>query len=547
VSVVGVYLVATLVMTFPFVNWSAFGSAAYPGDARLMIWTLAWNHHAVLGGLPLLDANVFYPAAAGLTYNDPLVGIALVTLPLHALTHNPILVHNVAFIASFLLNGLTMHGLAYRYSRSHLAALVAGVTFAFSYYMMLHAPGHLSLIWTWPLPLAILLHDRWVERPTAARAVIFGLVLLLQLLASWYLAAIALVGAGLHSLWRHAVDVRDVWGRRLGHVLLVGLMICAVLWPLAAPFQRSIPTPSRSELLNLSATWASYLDPPPTTVIGLLRDETGRAPRPIWGEVTLFLGWIATGLAAIGLLSLAAGGAWRRYGGFALLGAIALLLSFGPARARSDLPSLFDLLHMLPGMAGFRAPARFGVLVLFGVSMLAGAGVAAALARFGRPARAAVLGLVPFMLVEWLVVAFPLGKPQRAEIPAIYRHEALATARSIASLPDYRLADDWWLGADYLLYSTVHWRPIANGYGRAEPPEHQRVNSHVRAFPGPNNARTMRELGIDFIVVHGARMPGGAEDLVKVAADTGEYELVARDGSDYLFRVKPGIARAGTP
>ena len=60
----------------------------------------------------------------------------------------------------------------------------------------------------------------------------------------------------------------------------------------------------------------------------------------------------------------------------------------------------------------------------------------------------------------------------------------------------------------------------------------------MNAFPGPNNARKMRELGVEFLVLHGARYPGGVDEVVRVAMDTGEYDLVRRVGSDYLFRVR---------
>ena len=64
--------------------------------------------------------------------------------------------------------------------------------------------------------------------------------------------------------------------------------------------------------------------------------------------------------------------------------------------------------------------------------------------------------------------------------------------------------------------------------------------SYMRAFPGPNNARKMRELGIDYLVLNGAGYPGGVEELVRVAQESGEYELVRHVGSDYLFHVRPG-------
>ena len=61
----------------------------------------------------------------------------------------------------------------------------------------------------------------------------------------------------------------------------------------------------------------------------------------------------------------------------------------------------------------------------------------------------------------------------------------------------------------------------------------------MTAFPGPNNANTMRSLGVDFLVFHAARQPAEAEAIIQEAVRIGEYELVARVGTDYLFKVLP--------
>src|SRR5471032_1219769 len=125
-----VYVAITLVMTHSLVNLSALGTACYGGDARLIIWTLAWDNHAVIAHLPLFDANVFYPAAASLSYNEHLFGLSLFSLPIYAATHNPILGYNILWLASFVLSGVAMHALAWRYTRRHLAGFVGGVIYA---------------------------------------------------------------------------------------------------------------------------------------------------------------------------------------------------------------------------------------------------------------------------------------------------------------------------------------------------------------------------------------------------------------------------------
>lgn len=535
--VVSIYIAATIVMTVPYVNWHALSSAVYPGDARLMVWTLAWDDHAWLHHLPVLRANMYFPDPAALTYTDPMFGIALFTLPIYAVTGNPILAYNLIFLATFVLNGLAMHALAFRATRSHAGALVAGLIYAFSFYMMLHAHGHLSLIWAWLLPLSIVLLDRWIARPTLPRALLFGLAVVLQVLSSWYLAIMILAALAIVTVCRIAADARGEWARRAWQAAVVAAVAVVVVWPLAAPYRHSLPTPAVAEVSGFSADWASYFVPPQNTLVGQWwLHHVDQRPRWIWGELTMFLGWLATGLALAGVCVAIARRQWRVVVPFGLLVLAGFALSFGPATGRHAWPSAFDVLSRLPGVSAFRVPARFGLLVLLGTSMLAAAGVAELHRRIGARVYVVLAVLVPMMLGEWFVVQFPNGKPQPVVVPAIYRHPALQQARAVVSLPDYFNAEQWFDGADYLLFSTVHWRPIANGYGRGAPPDYRHEASHLRAFPGPNNARSLRELGIDLIVLHGDRYGAETANVVKDAVTSGEYELVAQDGPDYLLK-----------
>jgi hypothetical protein len=89
VIVAAVYLLACGVMTAPICNLTHLASASNGGDSRLIIWTLAWDNHALLDRVPsLFDANIFYPAKDALAYSEHLYGISLFTLPVYALTRN---------------------------------------------------------------------------------------------------------------------------------------------------------------------------------------------------------------------------------------------------------------------------------------------------------------------------------------------------------------------------------------------------------------------------------------------------------------------------
>jgi hypothetical protein len=189
----------------------------------------------------------------------------------------------------------------------------------------------------------------------------------------------------------------------------------------------------------------------------------------------------------------------------------------------------------LPGLDGIRAPARFAVLAMLGLAGLNALAASALITRYRRRGQAIVAALAPLLLLEWFVVGFPAGKPQPLEIPAIYRTAEVQSARSLVSLPEYWGTTDWVLGGDYLYYATAHWRPIVNGFGRAAPPGYDAVLELLRSFPG--TADDLRALGVQYVVVHGDRLPDGARGILAAAERCGDCRLAQRVGNDVLFEL----------
>ena len=234
--------------------------------------------------------------------------------------------------------------------------------------------GHLQQVWTWLLPVSVWCLYRWAVRPTLARALIWGAAVVLQALSSWYLA----VTAGVLQ----AILVSDVALSRanenraspLWQLAIAAVAGAAVVWPFARHYGALAPT-QVAEAALYSADLGAYLMPPENTWLGQLWMGRGWAgPRWIWGERTLYLGWIALVLGALGIVEVVRSRHWRLlaiYGGLLTAG---FTLSLGPSD-RSW--TVFGAFSMLPGVASFRAPARFAVLVILGLSVFVSLGAAA--------------------------------------------------------------------------------------------------------------------------------------------------------------------------
>ena len=545
-AVVLLYLLACGIMLHPLVDFRRLQSASFGGDPRLVIWILGWNNHVILDGVPsLFDANMFHPEQNALALTEHLFGISLFTLPIYAVSRNPVLAYNIVWLLSFFLSALSIHLLVWRILRDHAAALVAGLVYAFCFFKMHQGHAHLQIVWSFWIPLSLVLIDRWFARPTWGRMGALVACVLLQALASWYLAVMVIVADALWLAW--LILERYVTTGRFGGIgspfaalahLATALVVGAVLlWPFVARYGE-LGGGNPTEATLGSADLAAYLVPPENTWAGQALQKLGStAPRWIWGERTLYVGYVTLALAGIGLVCalrerVAAFGLVRFSVALAL---VSFALSLGPADPQSWGWTPFGVFARLPGMTLFRVPARFALLLMLAISVLAGIGAWDLRRRLGVRARLATLLVLPILLSESFVVDFPGGRPQSLPIPTVYRYLASLPPGAVVSLPDFLQTAEWYREADYLYFSTAHWKPIVNGYARVTPAGFPHRIRQIETFPSPEAADLLRSLDVSYVVVHA----GANETAVVRAQQSDEFSLLLHAADDYLFKVNP--------
>ena len=162
-SICALYGLLALVSTHPLWRYLTTAVPSDIGDPLLNTWILAWDGHALLTDpTHLFDANIFFPLQDTLAYSEHLLGTALPMLPILLISGEPVLSYNVAFLTSFILSGFGLYLLALRYTGNRLAALLAGLAFAFAPYH-LSLMGHLSLLTVQWLPLTLLYLDAFLQ------------------------------------------------------------------------------------------------------------------------------------------------------------------------------------------------------------------------------------------------------------------------------------------------------------------------------------------------------------------------------------------------
>lgn len=546
-AVAAAYAAACRVMLAPIFNFARMATASYGGDARAFIWVLAWDNHAVLDRVPsLFDANKLYPLRDALAYGEHLFGISLFTLPVYAVTRNPVLAYNVVWLACYALTAAAGHWLAWRYTRDHLASLVAGMAFAFCFFRMHHGHGHLNLIWCFWIPVSFVALDRWTERPTWPRLAAFVAVVVLQALAAWYEAVLIAIADLLFAFWLFVVERRRVpIARFAAQAAAAAAAAFACVWPFARHyFALHVEPPSYAA--GASADLVGWFVPPENTLAGRWLHAQWHVAglRPIWGELTVYLGWVIVVLAIAGAVVAIRGrgeGA-RASRFFILLAAVAAVLALGPSRSEVVSGaygwSPFGLLAHVPGLSLFRIPARYTQLMTLAFAVLAAVAAAALHRRLGWSGRAISAAAILLLLAEAYVVDFPGGPPQPFPVPPVYRYIATLSPGAVMSLPDFANTPQWFDEADYQYFSTAHWHPIVNGDSREWPPAFLEMTARLKTFPDSLAGRTMRDVGVKYVVVHSWR-PGGTSLLPPPDRPSADYRLLARFDLDYLFEVLP--------
>jgi hypothetical protein len=188
----------------------------------------------------------------------------------------------------------------------------------------------------------------------------------------------------------------------------------------------------------------------------------------------LFPGFVATLFGAAGFaVAWQAGGRSRRIA--LLYGAIAALAvweSFGPSAG------LYSLSYQLPAFTFLRAPSRFGVLVSFGLSVLAAFSISALLNRSSRPGLAAVALLLIASLEHVSSFRFTAVSP----VQPAYRVLAQQPRGALLEMPPLS-AEKAFTRTEYMLNSTAHWMPLVNAYSDHIPEDFSRRLNALATFP----------------------------------------------------------------
>lgn len=483
------YVILTIGFTYP----TAFRLTTHipgGGDAPWFLWQLWWFKHALvdLKQSPLITDMIYYPLTdVPVTWQTPIN--EFFTIPFQMVT-GVVVLYNLLFLASFVLSGYFMYLLLVEIVQRRDLAFVGGLVFAFCAYRGVRGLGHLSLLTTQWMPLALLLLIRAWRRPTVLRGIGAGIAIgMVSLSSPYYLAyfvlPLALVGGFYVTIWQRPLLRRpQLWSAALAVGLVAGLMIL--------PFYISFLQADQELLEEAAAVSNAAYD----HVADLLSWFLPPGQNPVWGrltgkiysqfttpnlmETTLFFGLLP--------LILAFASAFVRWPGrrqvvfWQLLALLTWVLSFGPVLHVHGQPLIewmpYRLFMALPGAFAFRIPSRIGIVTVIAATVLCMMMLERCIRKRPGWRWRALLAIWSSFLLASVAFRFPYTSSS-AVIPPVYERIANTPGKfAILELP----AGELFFGqmSWYMYYQTYHNKRLVSGYLGRRPP---RLHATERELP----------------------------------------------------------------
>lgn len=458
------------------------------GDPLFSIWRMAWvRHQIVTDPRHLFDANIFSPLTGTLTYSDSMILPALASAPLAWVGLHPVVAYNVALLSAFVLSGLSAYWLTRGLKAGKVAAWVTAVAFTIAPFRMNHF-SHLELQMTMWMPIVLLSTARVLTEGSRR----YAALLMLSLAAQWYssmyyglfLTMYALAfGAVLSAISR--VPVR----RCVSALAAIGVALILVS-PLVYTYAQTMPARgvrSPDVVTAFSAVPADYLRP--GTANPVFR---ALLPRFVHAERALFPG-LATLLLAIA-------GAWPPLTATRASFIVGGVVAFDGSLGLHGVVYPF-LYRWFPVFQSVRVPARFAILVVLTLAVLAGIGAARLLERVSIPWKRTVAAAC--LTLALVLDGWPRYDhlPMWQSPPSIYA--ALpSTGAVLFEFPVHSPADRFAENLPYMYFSMWHWRPMVNGYSGFIPASYQALLANTSTFPDDRALDYLARIGVTHIGLH---------------------------------------------
>jgi hypothetical protein len=576
-GVILLYLLLALIATFPAVK-SLSTHFIGNGDTLVNAWNLWWLRWAVTykGQTPFHTSMLYHPDGVSLAYHTlNLFNGCLAILFQAVLGLNLVETFNVISLLTFVVSGLSMFALVRFMTESPTAGLVAGMIFTFSPYRVGRVFfGNLDLYSTQFIPLLVWFLTRMNQTHRWRYAV--GAAIALSL-TGWCSLELGF-GTGILTAFLFVLDLYSAKQvvMQLKRWLLFALLTSVLMSPFILPMARDYPVFRDQTDQFEAAAWNSadllgFFIPDRLTqplvkrvvpgFIGRGIDRTYAAFHGNASEKTVFLGYSVLAMSVISLCVVRSN-AVRRW---LLIAVIFFVLCLGPVLYVAGRPVLspmpYALFLRLPLLKFGRSPSRLAIFLVLALAIIAGYGCAA-LERRWKWFKWITILIAAFIFAEFLII--PMRLDDRAvSIPAYYSFLAEEDQELAVLDVPIDLYGAQGPAAQYMLYQTVHQKPIVGGYISRTPT--RLLHMLERPFLNQLRARMygdvepyefspdvmaqgledLYSLDVQCVVLHKGELSAEDCQVVRMALDALLSEPVYEDGAILVWRFDAAIDHRG--
>ena len=473
-GILALYTALTIGMTYPVALNLNSDLSAYSADGHTFYWLLWWFNKSImdLGTSPLHTTLLFYPDGVSFANHVLTPFTGLLGIPLQQF-FGLTAVFNLLYMLTFVLSGYGAYLLVLHIAEDRSAAFLGGVIYAFSPFHILHTQTHLDLANIQFIPFYALFLIKLGERPRAANAIWAGIFLGLTALCSWNYFVFELLLTLIFVVYSLVHEREKVPNREFVLSLAkAGLTAFILTSPFLIPmlidlWGGTVELSYRSSgggARGYSADLAAFFIP--SNLHPLWRDFP--SPKGIYAtlagvaaEKTIFLGYtpLILGIAAAFRVG------WIRTRFWLITFFVFMVLALGPDLqifgeeylGFTRLPYNW-FIQKTPLLRGVRVPARFAVMCILSLSILAGWGLKS-IGDFIKPRLKPIAAAAAVILVLFEFTAPPatsgIGNLPSPYLKIARDQENYALLEVPVALPQNVRR--------YMTYQTVHQKPILSG------------------------------------------------------------------------------------
>ncbi|MBI5044747.1 MAG: hypothetical protein HZC02_02370 [Candidatus Levybacteria bacterium] len=517
------FLLTSLFITNPLI-FHLSTKATGVGDELLLSWIQTWVSHIVFSDpLKLFDAPSFFPFHNSLAYSDSLISSSIIFYPFYVIFHQPIVFQNATLITSLWLLGFSSYLLCFYLFRRHIPAIISGLMVVFSP-VVLDKYVHLQVLFVFFVPLAFLSFMHYLKSQKKTYLILAMLCFILQTLNS-FLPGYFIIFGFVGILLAFAIFEKKKLDKKYFIKIFFALVISiAILIPFILPYYKVSSDFAYTRDIRDSIHFAlqpedlyyanSFTRLSPMLEFINVKSNFSQNPSFKNGYPGLLL-LIGSILSIFYIVK-----NWKkeRYEvkSLFIIGIGGLILSLGPFLhiGRQTIHHPFPvplpyllLYYLVPGFNGLRNSARWEVLFVLCMSILAGYYIGIFFSKYkGVHKHILAILFVSIIFVEYKPSFHLVDILPREKFPQEYHWLSKQSQNAVVvEMPVYN-----WNTFPYATrelqrqyYSTAHFLRTVNGASGFSPPPWQLLSVKLlKEFPSSKSIDTLKNLGVNFIIVH---------------------------------------------